>query len=589
MSEASFSAFVASLTDALGPEAVTTDPASLREFRDPFAYRGDDRRDYSAVVSPVTTKEVQAVVGIARAFGVPLWTISQGRNNTYGGPAPRVRGSALVSLRNMNRILEINRELAYVVVEPGVRWSDLADALAADGGHLWASVPDFGWGSVIGNSLDSGIGYAPRGDHAANLAGLEVVLPDGSLLRTGFGAHPGNPAWHAAPRGFGPSVDGLFLQSNFGIVTRAGYLVNRAPQAYAACQFDFRGYDALVDVIDVLRDLMLTGVVTNYPTLFRGVEVAGGELVMTPGSDGWAGRCAFYGSRERVETDIATARARLGTEAGTDLEARVFAGDDLAGPSNHDQRVQRGIPAVQLGDPEKLPFGPNFAHLDHAVVLPQLGTAVAAAERLITAHYAAREFPLTGGILLRGRSVLVISSTFFDVSDEAMTASAYDSYTDLVEAFAARGILPYRTNLDNMDAVAGHLSFGDGALPRFLTTLKDALDPVGIIQPGKSGIWPSALRPCPSRSRLAVHHLAVHHLAKALGPQVGPVLVDPREALSASARRAGRRPPVRDLVKGRPQRVLLLAVDKHEEFAGLVVKWVRHGKPHSPLVSMPCY
>lgn len=491
MSEASFGAFIAALADALGPAAVATDPATLREFRDPFAYRGDDRRDYSAVVSPVTTGQVQAVVAIARTFGVPLWTISQGRNNTYGGPAPRVRGSVLVNLRNMNRILEINRELAYVVVEPGVRWSDLASALAADGGQLWTSVPDFGWGSVIGNSLDNGIGYAPRGDHAANLAGLEVVLPDGSVLRTGFGAHPGNPAWHAAPRGFGPSVDGLFLQSNFGIVTQAGYLVSRTPEAYAACQFDFRGYDALATVIDVLREEMLTGVVTNYPTLFRGVERTEGELVMTPGSDGWAGRCAFYGTLARVQTDIATARDRLGTGAGIDLDATIFAGDDLAGPASHDERVQRGIPAVQLGDPDKLPFGPNFAHLDHAVVVPQLGSAVAAAERLITAHYAAREFPLTGGILLRGRSALVISSTFFDVSDEAMTASAYASYEDLVEAFAAQGILPYRTNLDNMDAVAGHLSFGEDALPRFLRTLKDALDPAGIIAPGKSGIWPS--------------------------------------------------------------------------------------------------
>jgi FAD/FMN-containing dehydrogenase len=494
MSEDSFSAFVGAMTEALGQAAVSTDPATLRGFRDPYAYREDDRRDYCAVVSPVTTGEVQAVVRIAGCFGVPLWTIGQGRNNTYGGPAPQVKGSVLVSLRNMNRILEINRELAYVVIEPGVRWSDLADALVADGGQLWTSVPDLGWGSVIGNSLDSGVGYAPLGDHAANLAGLEVVLPDASLLRTGFGAHPGNAAWHAAARGVGPAIGGLFLQSNFGIVTRAGYLVSRTPEAYAACQLAFRGDDALVGVVDAMRDLMLTGVVTNYPTLFRAVELVGGEQVMNPGSDSWIGRFALYGSRASIDSGLATARARLGAVAGVELGVSVFAGDDLTGLTSHDQRVQRGIPATELGDPELLPFGPNFAHLDFSPVVPQLGPAVAAAERLVVAHYAARQLPLSGGILLRGRSALVISTTFFDASDEVMTASAYRSYAELVETFAAHGILPYRTNLDSMDAVAGHLDFGDGALPRFLGKLKDAVDPGGIIQPGKSGIWPASRR-----------------------------------------------------------------------------------------------
>jgi FAD/FMN-containing dehydrogenase len=499
MSEDSFAAFLGAVTAALGPEAVTTDPATLQRFRDPYTYREDDRRDYSAVVSPVTTEEVQAVVRAAACFAVPLWTIGQGRNNTYGGPAPRVKGSVLVSLREMNRILEINRELAYVVIEPGVRWSDLAQALVADGGHLWTSVPDLGWGSVLGNSLDGGVGYAPLGDHAANLAGLEVVLPDASLLRTGYGAHPGNAAWHAAPRGVGPSVGGLFLQSNFGIVTRAGYLVSRTPEAYAPCQLTFRGYDALVGVVDAMRDLMLTGVVTNYPALFRSVELVGGEQVMTPGSDGWIGRFALYGSRASIDAGLQTARARLGAVAGADLDASVFAGDDVTGLTRHDQRVQRGIPATELGDPEHLPFGPNFAHLDFSPVVPQLGLAVTAAEQFIAAHYAERRLPLSGGILLRGRNALVISTTFFDASDEAMTAVAYRSYAQLVETCAARGILPYRTNLDSMDAIAGHLDFGDSALPRFLGTLKDALDPGGIIQPGKSGIWPARWpQPAPS-------------------------------------------------------------------------------------------
>ena len=67
----------------------------------------------------------------------------------------------IVSLRNMNRVLEIDEELAYAVVEPGVRWFDLYDAIQAGGHKLMLSVPDLGWGSVVGNTLDNGITYLP--------------------------------------------------------------------------------------------------------------------------------------------------------------------------------------------------------------------------------------------------------------------------------------------------------------------------------------------------------------------------------------------------------------------------------------------
>jgi 4-cresol dehydrogenase (hydroxylating) len=82
---------------------------------------------------PTTVEEVQAVVRVANEHRVPLWTHGRART-TVRRPAPRVDGSVIVSLRNMNQVLEIDEELAYAVVEPGVRWFDLYDAIQA-GGH----------------------------------------------------------------------------------------------------------------------------------------------------------------------------------------------------------------------------------------------------------------------------------------------------------------------------------------------------------------------------------------------------------------------------------------------------------------------
>ena len=113
---------------AIGADHVLTDE-DIYEFRDQFFHRDWTHHDPSAVVQPATVDEIQAVLRIAHEHGVPIWTNSQGRNLGLGGGSPRVRGTVVMNLRRMNRILEINEELGYAVVEPGVSWSQLYEAL----------------------------------------------------------------------------------------------------------------------------------------------------------------------------------------------------------------------------------------------------------------------------------------------------------------------------------------------------------------------------------------------------------------------------------------------------------------------------
>jgi 4-cresol dehydrogenase (hydroxylating) len=256
---------------AVGAEHVLTDEADLREFRDPFAYETWDEYTASAVVLPDTVEEIQEIVRLANLHKVSLWTHGTGRNNGYGGPAPRVRGSVILSLRRMNRVLELNEELGYAVVEPGVRWFDLYEAIQAGGHKLMLSVPDLGWGSVVGNTLDHGITYLPYGTDMGAQCGMEVVLPNGELMRTGMGAMPGNRSWNLYKRGLGPTPDQLFMQSNFGIVTKMGIWLMPNPECYMPLWLRLWSDDDLGPAVDTLRRLMLDRTIDMVPQFLNTV------------------------------------------------------------------------------------------------------------------------------------------------------------------------------------------------------------------------------------------------------------------------------------------------------------------------------
>ena len=496
VSERDLSRALEALEAALGRDAVVTAADDLLEFRDPYWHKASDSYDVSAAVLPTTVEQVQAVVRIAGEHGVPLWTFGQGRNNTYGGPAPRTRGSVLVNLREMNRVLEINEELAYAVVEPGVRWFDLYDALEAAGGGLWPSIPDLGWGSVVGNSLEYGRGYTPGGDHASSLCGLEVVLPSGEVLRTGMGAMTDSKSWRIYQHGYGPSVEGLFKQSNLGIVTSAGVWLQPRPEVYAPCWAQFDGEEPFEAVIDTIRALMLEGTVRGYPMISRGINsgASDDERSLDERSRTWTLRFALWGRAEIVEAAYGIAERSFGTVPGVSVWRRVFHGQDRAGSRDHDERVQCGIPDMDLLDLFKVPYGEDTGHLDFSPIGPCTAREVASTATLVDSLYQRHGRTYVVGILLAPRTAIHVSSVFFDPHDRKQTQDVYDTYTEMVGELARAGYPIYRTNIHHMDVVAEQFDFNDHVLRRFVETIKDAVDPNGILSPGKQGIWPKAAR-----------------------------------------------------------------------------------------------
>ena len=221
--EATFAKALDAFASALGRQWVFSDPEPICRaiaIRTPSS-----TKNYfipSAALAPASVEEVQACLRIANEFRIPLWPISGGRNLAYGGPAPRLPGTMTLDLKRMNRILEVDEKFGYALVEPGVTFFDLHKYLKDNDIKLWLDVPDPGWGSVMGTTLERGAGYTPYGDQFMMQCGMEVVLADGEVVRTGMGALPGSTTWQLFKHNFGPYLDGLFTQSNFGVVTKLG-------------------------------------------------------------------------------------------------------------------------------------------------------------------------------------------------------------------------------------------------------------------------------------------------------------------------------------------------------------------------------
>lgn len=514
VSERDLSAALSEFAGALGSERVVSDEDEMREWRDPFQHVSWDENVASAVVMPETVEEVQEVVRIAGRHGVPLWPLGQGRNNGYGGPAPRVRGSVIVSMREMNRVLEINEELGYAEIEPGVRWFDLYEAIRAGGHRLMLSIADVGWGSVVGNTLDHGITYMPYGVDFGLPCGMEVVLADGSVMRTGMGAMPGNRSWHLYKRGLGPTPDQLFMQSNFGIVTKMGVWLMPYPEVYMPFWVRVWNDDDLGPVIDTLRTLMLDDTIRMVPQVVNTVAYG---AVFTQRDKWWTGegpmpnealdklargldigrwlmRAALYGDEPVVDHKFAKVKQAF-ERIGADVWGTKVAPEDIPGLENPAERVQGGVPNLDIYAMTAWYGGEEGGHIGFSPIAPLTGRDAMALRDLLRGMIEEAGLDYIAAMLpINARSFAHITLIIFDTKNEPQARAAYDVARRLVRDAAKLGYGEYRAHLDFMDLASEQYSWNDHAYRRFCETLKDALDPQGILAPGKQGIWPRSMR-----------------------------------------------------------------------------------------------
>lgn len=500
-----YSKFKDRLASALGSEWIDDRVETVERYAEHTLPAS--KRIPLAVVYPGSTADVQAIVRAANDCNIPLYPISAGNNIGLGSRSAPREGMVVVDLgRRMNRVIEIDEELCFAVVEPGVTFQMLHDELVALGDKMMVSATSGPpHGSVLGNALDKGAGYGPYFDHFGMACGIEVVLGNGEVVRTGDGSLDNeNPVnWHVSKYSFGPILDGLFTQSNYGIVTRAGFWLMPRPPVSKSFHFVFEDDDAIGKIIDLCRPLKMSNFV---PSLFRisndlyslGTEMTNPEYGQSKGKSSisaegrkrlrreaslgaWQVSGCFYGGSEaavapmieRVKNHFGVAGARyVAHEQALDMPALKIAIDSMNGrPSTQELGMLQWRPGG--GNAWFLPGMPMRA--DAASKLNRLGRDIY--ERFgmdyIVMHVASARFA-------RGLHVLVWNKDDPDENERADRC-----YRALAQEFAAAGIGVGRAPIDFQ---AEHMNLLMPAFGRACAQIKSALDPHGIIAPDKYGI-----------------------------------------------------------------------------------------------------
>ena len=489
-----------------GREWVLRTDEDRETYLDVYAPGNEASHAPSAAVAPATTEEVQAIVRLANEHHVPLWPISRGKNFGYGGAAPRMPGCVVLDLGRMKRILEVNERYGYCVVEPGVGFYDLHEYLQSRKLPLWLSVPGNGWGSVMGNALERGFSATPYGDHGAQICGMEVVLPGGELLRTGMGAMSRGTTGPMFHHGFGPSWDQMFVQSHYGVVTKMGMWLMPAPEATLSMSMKLPDPEDLGWLVDVLAPLRLRGIV-NHNVSVQGCMAS--ATMSSQRKDWYQGEGALPDSVLRAimakhdvgwwnftlrlygDPEVNEANARLIQKA---FAARTTLPFTIARWS----RAESGT----IGGPAPGVFplqivnwhGGRGGHIGFSPVLPPDGKLVVEQLRLTRQRFREAGIDYSGTFYISGRHVINVNLIIYDRDNAGMTQRVRGLFGALVKDSAAAGYAEYRTHLSYMDEVAATFDFNGHALRRLNETVKDALDPNGILAPGRNGIWPARYR-----------------------------------------------------------------------------------------------
>jgi FAD/FMN-containing dehydrogenase len=454
----------------LGPKTVVTDPGEIEPWV--TDWRGRVHGATPAMLAPASTDEVVEIVKLAAQHRVPL--VPQGGNTgMVAGSTPPADGSAvLLSMRRMNRIRSISADNRLAVAEAGMVLANLHDAAHDIGMRFPLTIGSRGSCTIGGltSTNAGGTQVLKFGMMRALIAGVEAVLPDGSV-------HDGLSGLKKDNRGY--SLDQLLIgaEGTLGVITAVAL---RLVPAVAGRVVAWTGVDSPQKALELLRFLEAR---TNAVEGFELVPQDSLELVLRhiPGTRApLSGQHQWHALVEATtadpETDISAELERL---LGAALEQGIIEDAVIAANEAQAEAFWKLRDMISEAEREE---GQTLAH-DVSVAVADMPRFITEASREVEAA-----FP---GVIASGFGHLGDGNIHFHI--RAASHAAPDWYE-------REGAEITRFVDDLVTAMGGSISaehgIGQLKLSEFarlappgrvhaLRAIKQALDPLGIMNPGK--------------------------------------------------------------------------------------------------------
>jgi 4-cresol dehydrogenase (hydroxylating) len=480
-------------------------------------------REILGIVYPQTTDEVQAIVRLANLHHFPLYPYSTARNIGYGERLPVAENNLIVDLGRMNQIIHVDTEEGYADVQPGVTQGQLCDHLRENRVPFFMDATGCGRdSSIVGNSLEGGFGTTPRGNKRKEISCVEGVLGNGERFRTG-----------SFPGGLGPDLAGVFVQSNFGIITRLRMPLNPVVEDCRSFTIRLSDESDLVELVAALRELRQRGSLTNQviimnaldalctsgaeiPEAYVGktitnadaLEILSGPLV--PFGAISAIGCV-YGSKAEVRAKARTVRRALRRRLGRRVKIQFMGGrtislltkvlsawplSKLEVTANLAEALESyaAVHGLMLGVANDVAMvgllggvRDTYEHkrlMWYSSRISSLSQDVAKFVEITAACYRSHRFeaPLEM-LLVTANDIIAIQKVEWTLADEEEELRAWQLYEALSQTLREAGFLPYRLGVQSQAKVSY-----DEEQQRLLRSLKQAFDPNDVIAPGRYGI-----------------------------------------------------------------------------------------------------
>jgi 4-cresol dehydrogenase (hydroxylating) flavoprotein subunit len=487
--------------DILGEGNVLTDVATLSEAQ---TTTFTTKQNIIAIIKPANCKEIQQCVKIANLYKIPIYPISCGKNWGLGSRVPVEDNSIILDLSRLNQIIEYNEKLAYITVEPGVTFRQVYNFLREQKSKLFVSViggsPE---ASLIGNTLERGDGTGPYGDRLDNVCGLEIILPTGECIHTGFGRFANAKATNVSRWGVGPYFDGIFTQSNLGIVTKMTMWLMPIPEYFQTFTCVLEDSNHLPEFLDTIQALVLRGVIKNNSCYlwnsYKGLarkgrypwKMMGGKtpllLKELQYSEPWFACGALYSASE--EQGIAEKNLIKQALEGkaevihfTEGNSQTFTEELFLGvPTEANVKStywRKRNNATSSLNPDK----DNCGVIWLCPVFPFDGNQIFKAMEMIDHTIKSYQFePNIGFSCTSGRSIHTFVAIMFDRNVPGEDKRGMECHNKLLDLLEKDGYIPYRLGIQSMNSLQPPID----DYMKLVSTIKQGLDPNNIISPGR--------------------------------------------------------------------------------------------------------